>query len=158
YVNVNYMPLNHVVGRWSITPALVRGGLTYFVSKSDMSTLFEDIRLARPTTLVLVPRGSAMIYQHFQAELVRRSEGVTDEKERQRISEEIMTEMRDTFLGDRLLLMSISTAPTPPEIVSFLKRCFEVPVIDVYGTTEAGLLTLDNRVDPEVGLEWKLVD
>jgi fatty acid CoA ligase FadD9 len=158
YVIVNYMPLNHGAGRLNITHSVVRGGLTFFVTKSDMSTLFEDIRLARPTTMMLVPRVSGMIYQQYQAELVRRSESVTDEKERAAIAETIMSEMRGSFLGDRLLLVIISTAPTPPEIRTFLKQCFRVPVIDGYGSTEAGPLTFDNRVDPQVGLEWKLVD
>ncbi|MDF2696249.1 MAG: hypothetical protein K0S65_4632, partial [Labilithrix sp.] len=158
YVIVNYMPLNHGAGRGSVTHSIVRGGLTYFVAKSDMSTLFEDIRLARPTTMMLVPRVSGMIYQHFQSEVVRRSEGVSDEKERSRIADEIMAEMRDTFLGDRLLWVIISTAPTPPEVMTFLKRCFGVPVVDGYGSTEAGPMTFDNHVDPSAGLEWKLVD
>lgn len=43
-----------------------------------MSTLFEDIRLARPTRFMFVPRVSAMIHQHYQAELVRRTAGVSE--------------------------------------------------------------------------------
>ena len=35
-----------------------------------MSTLFEDIRIARPTSLFLVPRVASMIHQHFQTEVV----------------------------------------------------------------------------------------
>ena len=158
YDIVNYMPLNHGAGRQAVTHSIVRGGLTYFIAKSDMSTLFEDIRLARPTTIMLVPRVAGTIYQHFQGELVRRSEGVIGEAERARIGEAIMAEMRETFLGDRLLLLITSTAPTPPEITTFLKQCFRILVVDGYGATEAGPLTYDDHVIPEVGLEWKLVD
>jgi fatty acid CoA ligase FadD9 len=158
YDILNYMPLNHGAGRQAMTHAIVRGGLTSFVARSDMSTLFEDIRLARPTTLMLVPRVSGTIYQHFQGELVRRSEGVTDAQERARIADAIMAEMRESFLGDRLLLLLTSTAPTPPEVTTFLKQCFQIPVIDGYGATEAGPLTFDDRVIPDVRLEWKLVD
>src|SRR5262249_22048616 len=116
YVMVNYMPLNHGAGRQAITHAIVRGGVTYFVSKSDMSTLFEDIQLARPTTMMLVPRVSGTIYQHYQAELAKRSQGVTNEDERARVGDAIMKEMGESYLGDRLLVLVTSTAPTPPEV------------------------------------------
>jgi fatty acid CoA ligase FadD9 len=157
-ITVNYMPLNHAAGRMSITTSVIRGGLTCFIAKSDMSTLFEDIRLARPTNLLLVPRVASTIYHHYQGELVRRSDDVTDAAEVERLTDEIMAEMRESFLGDRVLLVLVSTAPTPPEIVSFLERCFQIPVVDAYGSTEAGPITFDNRIDPKIGLSFKLVD
>ncbi|MBX3203457.1 MAG: thioester reductase domain-containing protein [Labilithrix sp.] len=157
-ITVSYMPLNHAAGRMTVTTAIVRGGLTSFVAKSDMSTLFEDIRLARPTMLLLVPRVAATIFQHYQGELVRRVPRGASESERVKVSGEIMAEMRRSFLGDRLLIAMTGTAPTPPEIVAFIKRCFDVPVVDGYGSTEAGPLTFDDRVDADLGLEWKLVD
>ena len=55
-VTVGYMPLNHMAGRLTILSSLMAGGLTSFVSTSDMSTLFDDIRIARPTTY---PSGAA---------------------------------------------------------------------------------------------------
>lgn len=157
-ITVNYMPLNHAAGRGTLHHSIVAGGTTYFVAKSDMSTLFEDIQLARPTSLLLVPRVASMVYQHFQAEVVRRGAGVTDPKEQDRIAAEVMAEMRSSFLGDRFLLALTGSAPTPPDVVSFLRDCFDVPVIDGYGSTEAGPITYDGRIDPGVGLEWRLVD
>jgi fatty acid CoA ligase FadD9 len=105
---------------------------------------------------MLVPRVAAAVYQHFQSEVVRRSAGVRDEGDRDRIARQVMAEMRGTFLGDRLVDVLIGSAPTPPEVVSFLKECFEIPVIDGYGSTEAGVLTIDGQVDPSV--TYKLVD
>jgi fatty acid CoA ligase FadD9 len=35
-----------------------------------MSTLFEDIRLVRPTRLLLVPRVSGVIYGDYQTEVL----------------------------------------------------------------------------------------
>jgi fatty acid CoA ligase FadD9 len=159
-ITVNYMPLNHAAGRLGLTMSFVRGGLTSFVAKSDMSTLFEDFRLARPTTLMLIPRVAATIQQHYRSEVVRRAAaaGTTDAASLERISETIMEEMRSTFLGDRLLLTTIGTAPTPPETMTFIRQCFRVPLIDGYGSTEAGPLTFDGRVDADLGLEWRLVD
>jgi fatty acid CoA ligase FadD9 len=154
------MPLNHGAGRGAIFRSILRGGTTYFVAKSDMSTLFDDMRLARPTTMLLVPRVAGAIHQRFQTELVRRSsdEPSSDERERERVEKELVGEMRESLVGNRLLLLMTSTAPTPPEIVSFLERCFQIPVVDLYGSTEAGPLTFDHRVNPEVGIVWKLVD
>lgn len=145
YVTVIYMPLNHGAGRWELMTTIARGGLASFVAKSDMSTLFDDIRLARPTHLFLVPRVSSTIHQHYLQQTARGAAGV-------------MEEMRRSFLGDRLLVVSVGTAPTAPEVVAFLQQCFEVPVIDVFGSTEAGLLTTDHRVNTEMGVAWKLVD
>ncbi|HVJ94108.1 MAG TPA: AMP-binding protein, partial [Labilithrix sp.] len=159
-VTLNYMPLNHLGGWGNIIRSIAGGGLTYFVAKSDMSTLFEDIRLTRPTMLLLVPRVAEMAYQHYLGELVRATSSMSStdlEEERKRTGERIMASMRDTFLGDRLLLVITGTAPTPPEVVSFLERCFEVPVVDGYGSTEAGPLTIDGIADPSE-LSWKLVD
>ncbi|WP_437334862.1 thioester reductase domain-containing protein [Sorangium sp. So ce394] len=161
HVGLNYSPMNHFIGRSQVGRSLMRGGITHFVLKSDMSTLFEDIRLARPTTLFLVPRIAELIHQQFQAEVLRRARGLGaggDDAARRRIEREIMAEMRGSLLGDRLLLASIGSAPTPPEVFSFLKRCFDVPVFEGYGSTEASSLTTDGRLDRELVTEFKLVD
>jgi fatty acid CoA ligase FadD9 len=47
-VSVNYMPLNHMAGRGGVIRSLMDGGVMSFVLASDMSTLIEDIRIARP--------------------------------------------------------------------------------------------------------------
>jgi fatty acid CoA ligase FadD9 len=160
HVFVNYMPLNHMAGRASIIRSIREGGLTSFVRRSDMSTLFEDIRRTRPTWLMLIPRVSAMIYQRFQSEVVKRSadRGVdrSDEAGRGRIEEEIIAEMRGSFLGDRLVYTMAGTAPTAPEVHGFIERCFEVPLFDGYGSTEAGPITFDGKVMSEVVTEIKL--
>ncbi|HVH41142.1 MAG TPA: thioester reductase domain-containing protein [Labilithrix sp.] len=155
-VTVNYMPLNHSAGRWTVMLSIARGGEISFIAKSDMSTLFEDIQLARPTTLFLVPRVAEMIHQRYRAEVARRSSHAADESERERIAAAVESEMRDTFLGDRMVFATLGSAPTPPEVLSFLKRCFQIPIFDGYGSTEAGRLTFENRV--ERGVEWRLVD
>lgn len=55
-VGITFMPMNHVVGRVNLYSALSRGGVSYFTAQSDMSSLFEDMGLVRPTELLLVPR------------------------------------------------------------------------------------------------------
>jgi fatty acid CoA ligase FadD9 len=143
-VGVNYLPLNHAAGRNDIQQSLVQGGVTSFVLASDMSTLFEDIRLVRPTRLFLVPRVAGMIHGDYQTAVLRRAP--RDDAARRQIEEEVMREMRGSFLGDRLIFLATGAAPTAREVASFLERCFDVPVIDVFGSTEAGLITVDDRI------------
>src|SRR5262249_14669854 len=60
--------------------------------------------------------------------------------------------------GDRLGYLSTGTAPTASEVVAFLERCFDVPVFDGYGSTEAGAITLDGRVAWDNVTDWVLSD
>ncbi len=147
-VMVNYMPLNHLAGRGVVIRSLVDGGVITFTRASDLSTLFDDVRLARPTSLFLVPRVANLIHQHFQTEVARR--GVAQA--------EVMAEMRHTFLGDRFLYAVTGTAPTAPEVSSFLEQCFAVPVFDGYGSTEAGSVTIEDRIVAANVTAWKLED
>jgi fatty acid CoA ligase FadD9 len=156
HVGVNYAPLNHAAGRNDIQQSLVQGGVTSFVLASDMSTLFEDIRLVRPTRLFLVPRVSGMIYGDYQTAVLRRAP--RDDAARRQIEDEVMREMRGSFLGDRLILLATGAAPTAREVASFLERCFDVPVIDAYGSTEAGLITIDDRIIHDEVTAFELTD
>jgi fatty acid CoA ligase FadD9 len=86
--NVNFMPLNHLGGRTPLTSAFLAGGTSYFVAKSDLSTLFDDWTLVRPTHLPLVPRVVDMPYQRHRtavdARVVAGEDPVTAEATRRR--------------------------------------------------------------------------
>jgi fatty acid CoA ligase FadD9 len=158
-INLSFMPLNHAMGRAQIIAALVRGGSTHFTRRSDMSTLFDDIRLVRPTLLAIVPRVAEMIYQEFEHRVARRAWDLgLAGQERSSVEADIATEMGRGFLGDRLFALSHGSAPTAPKTVAFLKRCFGVPVFEGYGTTEAGLLTFSGRVVRDSVIDYRLVD
>lgn len=62
--NVNFMPLNHIGGRLPLVTSFQAGGTSFFVAQSDLSTLFEDWALVRPTEMWLVPRVVDMLFQH----------------------------------------------------------------------------------------------
>ncbi|MET0660538.1 MAG: AMP-binding protein, partial [Steroidobacteraceae bacterium] len=55
-VGMAFGPMNHFIGRHQVYNALAAGGTVYYTATSDLSTLFEDIRLARPTFLSFFPR------------------------------------------------------------------------------------------------------
>ena len=54
------------MGRGVLYRTLATGGTAYFAASSDLSTLFEDLALVRPTELNFVPRIWDMFFQEYQ--------------------------------------------------------------------------------------------
>jgi fatty acid CoA ligase FadD9 len=156
-VGFNFAPLNHLAGSNVLMRSVARGSLLYFTLKSDMSTLFEDIRLARPTEMFIIPRISNMIYQHFQMEVLRLASRHPNQS-LETHENQVIREMRHSFLGDRLLELRTGSAPTAPEVLDFLRRCFDVPVHNVYGSTEADVIAINDRVARPHVIDYKLID
>ncbi|MGQ4599077.1 carboxylic acid reductase [Nocardia sp. R6R-6] len=155
-INLNYMPMSHIAGRVSLTNVLARGGTAYFAAKSDMSTLFDDIALARPTELFFVPRVCDLVFQRFQSEMDRRGGPSTD---RVALEAEVKTELRENFLGGRMIMAGVGSAPVSAEMKSFIESVLDLELHDGYGSTEAGgAVIVDNQVQRPPVLEYKLVD
>jgi fatty acid CoA ligase FadD9 len=143
-IAVNFYPMSHAMGRLAVLRVLTVGGVMHFTLKSDLSTLFEDIRLARPTLLFLVPRIAGMIHQAYRAGLQGRPGA--------------WPAMAASFLGDRLLLAVIGSAPVAPELKAFLSDTFRIPVYEGYGSTEGGMLTVDGEINRALVSAYKLAD
>jgi fatty acid CoA ligase FadD9 len=154
-IGINFYPLSHAMGRNSVLRTLMLGGVMNFTLKSDMSTLFEDIRLVRPTFLNLVPRLSEMIYQAYRAEVQRQAGPGQD---RAAVEARVREAWRSTFLGDRLIAAVIGSAPTAPEIMQWMAGCFEIPVYEGFGSTEAGILTIDGMINRQTVSDYRLAD
>lgn len=157
-VAVGYAPLNHLLGRTSVSVVLSSGGTIYFTAKTDMSTLFEDIRLVRPTYISFMPRIFELVYQHYQNEVHRRTKAGEDDTET--VRERVKAQMRSTFLGDRLRGGSIGSAPTSPVVKEFMRDCFDIWLPDIYTSTEAGGtgLIMDGRVLRPPVTDYRLRD
>jgi fatty acid CoA ligase FadD9 len=153
--NVNFMPLNHLAGRTPLTSAFLAGGTSYFVAKSDLSTLFDDWALVRPTHLPLVPRVVDMLYQSHRTAIDARV--VAGEHP---VSAEAAAtqELRVDLLGGRVLGGLISTAPLAREMRTFLESTVGAHIADGYGLTEVGMVTRDEMVARPLVLDYKLVD
>jgi fatty acid CoA ligase FadD9 len=154
-LNVNFMPLNHLGGRLPLASSFLAGGTSYFVPESDLSTLFEDWTLVRPTEMGLVPRVVEMLYQRYLSAVDRRlaegdDVGVAEE--------EAATELRDQVLGGRVLGGNVGTAPLAGEMKVFLDSCLDAHIVDGYGSTEAGMVTKDSRVARPPVIDYKLID
>ena len=52
-ITLNFMPMSHALGQYILYGALGRGGTAYFVAKSDLSTVRDDLALVRPDGLEL---------------------------------------------------------------------------------------------------------
>ncbi len=157
-VSVLLAPLNHMMGRLNLMGTLNCGGTGYFTLKPDLSTLLEDIRLARPTYLSLFPRIFELIHQHFQNEVAGRLKNSSENKGT--IEKAVMQQMRHIYLGDRLKIIVFGSAPTSKKVQIFMRDCFDVLMLEGYGNTESGTasLTMDNKIVREVVLDYKLRD
>ena len=154
-INLIYMPMNHTSGRSIVFSLLGLGGIGYFTGKKDLSELFDDLRICRPTYMMLVPRVCEMIYQHYQVALERRSVPGAD---LDAVKAELLRETRDVVLGGRLLVASFASAPLAPEVLQFMEECLGYKLGNNYGATEVAAVLADNRIQRPPVLDYKLDD
>jgi fatty acid CoA ligase FadD9 len=152
---MHYMPMNHAFGRSGVFSTLGAGGTCYFTAKSDLSTIFEDIRMARPTFMGIVPRICEMVYQHYQVELERRAPGT---KDLQALKHELLLETRNKVLGGRLLSCNFGSAPLAPELREFMESCLGFGMDDHYGATEISGAIRNRRILRPPVIDYKLDD
>ena len=156
-VQLAYAPLNHLMGRNVVFISLADGGIVYFTLKSDMSTLFEDFRIARPTFVMFMPRVAEIIYHQYLSEVQRR---VTSGEPWTAADSAVRTSMAKTVLGDRIVAGAVGGAPIAPEVQQFLVDCFNISFSESYGCTEAGAsaIVTDGRIQRKTVIDYKLID
>ncbi len=152
---VSYLPMSHLAGHGSVVGTLASGGTTYFAAKSDISTLFDDIALVRPTMLNLVPRVCEMIYHHYLGEVDRR---IADGADPDAVEVAVKADMRQNFLGGRVMTANCGTAPLAPELAAFIESLLDMHLTDGYGSTEAGMVLTDHVVQRPPVIDYRLVD
>lgn len=154
-LNVNFLPLNHLGGRLPLASAFIAGGTNYFVPESDLSTLFEDWALVRPTELGVVPRVVEMLYQHYRGAVDR---GIAEGADPAVARQDAATEVREHVLGGRILGGFVGSAPLAGEMKTFLDWVLDAHILDGYGLTETGMLTRDGVISRKQVIDYKLVD
>jgi len=152
-ITFHYMPMSHVAGHSSLKSTLARGGTCYFTATSNLSTLLEDISLVRPTELSLVPRICEMIYQKYQGALVRNKAVQGDAT-----ALAILETMRTHDLGGQVSWASCSSAPLSNELKVFTEALLNIPLHNVYGSTEAGAIWIDNELLSPPVEDYKIID
>jgi fatty acid CoA ligase FadD9 len=154
-LSVNFMPLNHLGGRLPLASAFIAGGTNYFVPESDLSTLFEDWALVRPTELAVVPRVVEMLYQHYRSAVDR---GIAEGADPATAEQDAATEVREHVLGGRVLGGFVGSAPLAGEMKVFLDWVLGAHIMDGYGLTETGILTRDGVISRKRVIDYKLID
>ncbi|MFI9381536.1 carboxylic acid reductase [Kutzneria sp. NPDC052558] len=134
-IAVSYLPMSHVLGRVLQARPLARGGICHFPAHSDLSTLFEDFELARPTELVLVPRICDTLYQRHQGE-----------------------DPATPLVGGRVLYAGSGSAPLSDEVNDWLAERLQLSMVDGFGSTEAGPIMIDGELMRPPVLDYKLDD
>lgn len=156
-ITLSFMPMSHLVGNGYMFLALANGGTSYCSPKSDLSTLFEDLSLARPTLASLVPRVCELLYHHYLSELDRRiavgAHAVTAENDAKR-------EMRENLLGGRLLSVGCGSASLAPETYEFMESMLGMHMAIGYSSTEiaGGTVLIDWKVQRPPVVAYKLAD
>lgn len=154
-ITLSFMPMSHVMGRGILYGTLGHGGTVYFTARSDLSTLFEDLALVRPTELNFVPRVWDMLFSEFQSEVDRRSVDGTD---RAAVEAEVMEDQAQNLLGGRFVSAMTGSAPISAENKEFVESLLGLHLVEAYGSTEAGIVYIDGQVRRPSVIDYKLVD
>ena len=156
-ITLSFMPMSHIVGSSYLLLALANGGTSYCSPKSDLSTLFEDLSLARPTMISLVPRVCELLHHHFLGEVDRRiANGAASDV----VEKEVKRELREHILGGRLLLVGCGSASLAPETHAFMESMLRMRIPIGYSGTEltGRSVLLDGKVQRPPVIAYKLVD
>ncbi|OBI53498.1 carboxylic acid reductase [Mycobacterium sp. E787] len=157
-ITLNFMPMSHVMGRGILYGTLGNGGTAYFAARSDLSTLLEDLELVRPTELNFVPRIWETLFGEFQRQVDRRLPDGAGPDERRAVEAEVLDEQRQYTLGGRFIFAMTGSAPTSPELRNWVEALLEMPLVDGYGSTEAGMVLFNGEVLRPPVVDYKLVD
>ncbi len=154
-ITLNFMPMSHVMGRGILYGTLGNGGTAYFAARSDLSTLLEDLELARPTELNFVPRIWETLFGEFQRQVERR---LADGGDREAVEAAVLDEQRQYLLGGRFIFAMTGSAPTSPELKKWAESLLQMHLMDGYGSTEAGMVLFDGEIQRPPVIDYKLVD
>lgn len=156
-VGYAYLPLSHLTGRSALLATLGRGGTVALATSTDLSTLFDDLRVFAPTEFVFVPRVAEMVRQEGDREEQRRlaAGGGTDVDA---VRAEVQADLRVRAFGGRIGQAICTSAPLTPELRAYVERCLGITLHDMYGSTEAGGILHDGVVQQPPVTEHKLID
>jgi fatty acid CoA ligase FadD9 len=156
-ITLSYMPMSHLIGYGYVILTLANGGISYFAAKSDLSTLFDDLALVRPTSMSLVPRVCEMFFHHYLRELDRRTLAGTDPDE---AGKELTATIRDQILGGRVLAVGCGSAALSPEIKVFMEEVLDQHLLIGYSSTEiaGGMIVADEHVLRPPVIDYKPLD
>lgn len=156
-ITLSYMPMSHLIGYGYVILTLANGGTSYFAARSDLSTLFDDLALVRPTSMSLVPRVCELFYHHYQRALDQRTLAGADPDQ---VGGELISALREQVLGGRVLAVGCGSAALSPEIKAFMEEVLDQHLLIGYSSTEiaGGMIVADEHVLRPPVIDYKLLD
>lgn len=156
-ITLSFMPMAHLVGNGYLFMALANGGTSYCAPKADLSTMFEDFALARPTMASIVPRVCELFHHRYLTEIDRRVAAGEDEAT---AGAAIKRDMRENILGGRLLSVGCGSASLAPETYAFMEDMLDLHMPIGYSSTEiaGGTVLVDWKVQRPPVIDYKLLD
>lgn len=152
---LHYFPMDHAIAHTLLKNILSRGGICYLTAKHDLSCFLDDLQLSKPTDLFLIPRMCELIYQQYQLLLAKnKSEHPLAVEEEMLFKENF----RVNYLGGQVRWAGYSSAPITNEMHQFMQSVLGVTLHNIYGLTEAGIISFDNQLLEHVIVDYKLVD
>lgn len=155
---VHFLPLSHVGGRTVLTNVLGSGGTNYFSTGADMTQLLRDYATVRPTQMQLVPRVCELVYQRYQEGLSQARRTSADPTELAEAAAAVRRDLAENLLGGRILTATSGSAPLSPDIAAVIESVLDQHLIDTYGATETGPMTIDGHILNPPITEYKLLD
>ncbi len=153
------MPMSHANGRQVLYGTLSNGGTAYFTARSDLSTLFDDLALVRPTELGFPPRIWDMLLERFGREVARRlGDGTAEGADPGALKARVAADLRQVLLGGRYALAMMGSAPISEQMKASVESLLDLDVMEGYGSTEAGTVIINNEVQRPQVIDYKLVD
>ncbi len=70
----------------------------------------------------------------------------------------MLVDVRQELLGGRYIFAMTGSAPTSPELRTWVESLLEMHLLDGYGSTEAGMVLFDGEIQRPPVLDYKLVD
>ena len=157
-ITLNFMPMSHSMARGILYGTLGHGGTAYFVAKSDLSTLLDDLAVVRPTELSFVPRVWEMLFHEFYSKLARQRPDSTGQALHGDTEADVLTDLRQRLLGGRYIWAMTSSAPLSDDMKNWVESLLGTQLIDGYGSTEAGIVCLNGHVQRPPVIDYKLAD
>jgi long-chain acyl-CoA synthetase len=129
---LSYLPLAHVFERWVVEMGCIMGGFQVFFAES-LDTFVNDLKRARPTIFVSVPR----LWLKFQG-------GVFAKMPQQKLSRLLKIPVVSYFVKKKVLaglgldhvrFAGSGSAPIPPEVIDWYQS-LGLQLLEGYGMTE----------------------
>eukprot|EP01043_Picozoa_sp_COSAG02_P039749 COSAG02_NODE_3160_length_7253_cov_17.821778_2_plen_1312_part_00 len=155
HVTVSFEPLAHS-DRSNVYSSIVTREAVAFYS-GDVARVFEDIRVARPTTLSAVPRVWHELHTQYQSLLravvdLAKNDGHGKFLQPAHVESIVLAKFRER-LGNRLEHINSGGAQVPDRLVRWLRSCFGCQVSVSYGCSECSGISIDGRLSEGVDVK-----